>query len=38
VSAGHAIAESLEESLHKQIIRPVNITVHIEPDMPEFRK
>ena len=38
VSAGHAIAESLEESLHEQIIRPVNITVHIEPDMPAFRK
>ena len=38
VSAGHAIAESLEESLHEQIIRPVNITVHIEPDVPAFRK
>jgi len=38
VSDGHAIAESLEESLHEQIIRPVNITVHIEPDVPAFRK
>lgn len=38
VSASHAIAESLEESLHEQIIRPVNITVHIEPDVPAFRK
>ena len=38
VAAGHTIAESLEESFHEQMIRPVNITVHIEPDMPEFRK
>ncbi len=29
----HDIAEELENAMHKQIVRPVNITVHIEPDM-----
>ncbi len=38
VAAGHAIADVLEKSLHEQVARPVNIMVHIEPDMPEFRK
>jgi cation diffusion facilitator family transporter len=38
VAAGHEIAESLEDSLHEQISRPVNITVHIEPDIPALRK
>ena len=38
VAAAHEISESLENALHQQIIRPVNITVHIEPDMPELRK
>lgn len=29
----HDIAEELEEAMHNQIVRPVNITVHIEPEM-----
>jgi len=38
VTAAHEIAESLETALHEQIARPVNITVHIEPDIPALRK
>jgi len=38
VAAAHEIAESLENALDEQIARPVNITVHIEPDIPHLRK
>jgi len=38
VAAAHGIAESLENALHEQIARPVNITVHVEPDTPALRK
>lgn len=38
ITAAHEIAESLERALHEQITRPINITVHIEPDRPELRK
>lgn len=38
VAAAHEIAESLENALDEQITRPVNITVHIEPDIPALRK
>jgi len=38
VAAAHEIAENLENALDKQITRPVNITVHIEPDIPALRK
>ncbi len=38
VAGAHEIAESLESALHEQISRPVNITVHIEPDVPALRK
>jgi cation diffusion facilitator family transporter len=38
IGAAHEIAESLENALHEQITRPVNITVHIEPDIPDLRK
>ena len=38
IAAAHEIAETLENALHKEISRPVNITVHIEPDTPELRK
>ena len=38
VAAAHEIAESLETAMHSQIPRPVNITVHIEPDTPALRK
>jgi len=38
IAAAHEIAENLESTLHEQITRPVNITVHIEPDVPGLRK
>jgi cation diffusion facilitator family transporter len=38
IAAAHEITESLENALDEQIARPVNITVHIEPDIPELRK
>ena len=38
VADAHQIAENLEETLDEQITRPVNITVHIEPDIPALRK
>ena len=38
VTAAHEIAEGLEKTLDEQITRPVNITIHIEPDTPELRK
>jgi cation diffusion facilitator family transporter len=38
IKAAHEIAESLENTLDEQITRPLNITVHIEPDTPELRK
>lgn len=38
ISAAHKITENLENTLSDQIARPVNITIHIEPDLPEFRK
>ena len=38
VVAAHEIAEVLENTFHKQIARPVNITIHIEPDIPALRK
>ncbi len=38
IAAAHQIAENLEDDLHSQIARPINITVHIEPDIPALRK
>jgi len=38
VAAAHEIAQSLEDTLDEQLTRPVNITVHIEPDIPALRK
>lgn len=38
IVAAHEIAERLERALNEQITRPVNITVHIEPDIPALRK
>ncbi|MHC4150397.1 MAG: cation diffusion facilitator family transporter [Planctomycetota bacterium] len=38
VATAHEVSESLENAVHEQISRPVNITVHIEPDTPELRK
>ena len=38
VADAHGIAEALERSMHRQISRPINVTVHVEPDYPEMRK
>ena len=38
IAAAHEIAEGLENALDEGISRPVNITVHIEPDIPTLRK
>lgn len=38
VTAAHQIAQNLEDALTNQISRPVNITVHIEPDIPAMRE
>lgn len=38
IAAAHEISERLENTLHAQIPRPINIVVHIEPDVPELRK
>lgn len=38
IPAAHEISEKLEKSIEEQVSRPVNITVHIEPDTPEMRK
>jgi cation diffusion facilitator family transporter len=38
IAAAHEISEKLEKALDEEITRPVNITVHIEPDLPPFRK
>jgi len=38
ITAAHEITERLEKTLDEQITRPINITVHIEPDTPELRK
>ena len=38
IAAAHEITESLENALDEGISRPVNITVHVEPDTPELRK
>ncbi len=38
IADAHEISEELENALHEQIARPVNIVVHVEPDVPELRK
>jgi len=38
ITDAHEIAECLERSLHEQMSQPVNVMVHIEPDLPEMRK
>ncbi len=38
ITAAHEITERLEMTLDEKITRPINITVHIEPDTPELRK
>ena len=36
ITTAHEISENLENTLHEQITRPVNITVHIEPHTPDL--
>jgi len=38
ISAAHEISERLETQLHHQLTRPVNILIHVEPDIPQLRK
>ncbi len=38
VAAAHEISQSLEDTLQKEIPRPINITIHIEPDVPSLRR
>jgi len=38
ITDAHEIADCLERALHEQIAQPVNVMVHIEPDLPEMRK
>ena len=38
IAAANEITESLEDALDEEISRPVNITIHVEPDTPELRK
>jgi len=38
IAAAHEIAENLENALREQIPRPVNIIVHVEPDIPALQK
>jgi len=38
VAAAHEISERLENTLDERITRPINIVVHIEPNIPELRK
>jgi cation diffusion facilitator family transporter len=38
ITEAHKISENLERALDEQMSRPVNITVHMEPDLPELRK
>ncbi len=38
ITQAHEIAESLEAALMEQLTRPVNVMVHVEPDLPELRR
>ena len=38
ITDAHEIAECLERTLHEQMPQPVNVMVHVEPDLPEMRK
>jgi len=38
IADAHQISDQLEICLHEQIVRPVNVVVHVEPDTPEMRK
>ncbi|MHC4926787.1 MAG: cation diffusion facilitator family transporter, partial [Planctomycetota bacterium] len=38
ITQAHEIADGLESDLHDQIPRPVNVIVHVEPNLPEMRQ
>jgi len=38
VTAAHEITERLEKTLDEEMALPINIIIHIEPDMPELRE
>lgn len=38
ISAAHDVSEKLESDLQSKLTRPVNIIVHVEPDLPPLRK
>ena len=38
ITCAHDISETLENALHEQITRPINVMIHTEPDLPELRK
>ncbi|MCK5001309.1 MAG: cation diffusion facilitator family transporter, partial [Anaerohalosphaera sp.] len=38
VTQAHDITDSLSDTIRDQLNRPVNITIHVEPDIPELRK
>lgn len=37
VKEAHDIAETLEKTIEESLTCPVNITIHVEPDLPELR-
>lgn len=38
ITQAHEISDILERDLHEQLTRPVNVIVHIEPDLPQLRQ
>ena len=38
ITEAHQISETIETNLHEQIARPINVVVHVEPDLPALRK
>ena len=38
ITEAHAVADQLEEALRTQLPRPVNVMIHVEPDLPGMRK
>jgi cation diffusion facilitator family transporter len=38
ISAAHDVSEKLESDLQSRLTRPVNIIIHVEPDLPQLRK
>jgi cation diffusion facilitator family transporter len=38
VTAAHEITQSLEDTLDAECTRPVNVTIHVEPDIPALRR